>query len=151
MNMKVKDPYLKPVIFGGLLITMLSVIFAPAIFLWSIIGGYLAVRIANKITKEIPSIIDGLFLGLFSGIIGGTCLDILTLAFFSSSDNQHLLIRTLEKNWPKKADPLPNFSELLPALFLTTSVFMIIITVLFAIVGGYIGVLISRHKNKIIK
>ena len=143
-----KDPYLKPVIFGGLLITMLSVIFAPAIFLWAIIGGYVTVRIANKITKEIVPIRDGIFLGLFSGIIGGACLDILTLISFKSSDNQRLLIRTLEKNWPKEMTQMPNLSELLPALFLTTSIFVIVITVLFAVIGGYGGVLISRCKNK---
>ena len=143
-----KDPYLKPVIFGGLLITMLSVIFAPAIFLWSIIGGYVTVRIANKITKEIVPILDGLFLGLFSGIIGGACLDILTLISFKSSDNQRLLIRTLEKNWPKEMTQMPNLSELLPALFLTTSIFVIVITMLFAVIGGYGGVLISRRKTK---
>ena len=143
-----KDPYLKPVIFGGLLITMLSVIFAPAIFLWSIIGGYVTVRIANKTAKEVVPIRDGIFLGLFSGIIGGACLDILTLISFKSSDNQRLLIRTLEKNWPKEMTQMPNLSELLPALFLTTSIFVIVITVLFAVIGGYGGVLISRCKNK---
>ena len=144
-----KDPYLKPVIFGGLLITMLSVIFAPAIFLWAVIGGYIAVRIANKVTKEIISLSDGLFLGMFSGIIGGSCMDILTLLSFRSADNQRMLIRTLEKNWPKEANPLPNFPELLPALFLITSIFVIIITVLFAVIGGYTGVLISRRKGKV--
>ena len=143
-----KDPYLKPVIFGGLLITMLSIIFAPAIFLWAIIGGYVAVRIANKITKEVISTRDGLFLGLFSGIIGGTCLDILTLVSFRASDNQQMLIRTLEKNWPKEASQMPNFPELLPALFLTTSIVVIIITILFSLIGGYSGVLISRRKSK---
>ena len=142
-----KDPYLKPVIFGGLLITMLSVIFAPAIFLWAIIGGYVAVRIANKITKESISLIDSLFLGFFSGIIGGTSLDILTLLSFKSPDNQRLLIRTLEKNWPKEISSMPNFPEILPALFLTTSVFIIFITVLFAVIGSYGGVLISRRKK----
>ena len=144
-----KDPYLKPVIFGGLLITILSIIFAPAIFLWAIIGGYITVRIANKITREIISIRDSLFLGLFSGIIGGTCLDILTLVSFRSPDNQRMLIRTLEKNWPKEVNQIPNFPELLPALFLTTSIFIIVITVLFAVIGSYGGVLISRRKNKI--
>ncbi len=143
-----KDPYLKPVIFGGLLIAMLSVVFVPAIFLWAIAGGYVTVRLANKITKQIGSISDGLFLGLFSGIIGGTFLDILTLISFRSSDNQQMLIRTLEKNWPKEAGSIPNFLELLPALFLTTSIFVIVITVLFAALGGYIGILISRRKKK---
>ncbi len=142
-----KDPYLKPVIFGGLLITLLSVIFAPAIFLWAITGGYVAVRIANKITKEIIPMRDGLFLGLFSGIIGGTCLDILTLVSFRSADNQRMLLRTLEKNWPKEAGSAPNFPELFPALFLTTSIFVIVIAVLFAVIGAYGGVLISRRKN----
>ncbi len=144
-----KDPYLKPVIFGGLLITILSAIFAPAIFLWAIIGGYLAVRIANRTTKELINISDGLFLGLFSGIIGGTCFDILTLISFRSPDNQSLLIKTLEKNWPKEAAPIPDLPNILPALFLTTSVFVIIITIVFAVLGGYLGVLISRRKNKI--
>ena len=143
-----KDPYLKPVIFGGLLIAMLSAVFAPAIFLWALIGGYITVRIANKTIKEIVSLGDGLFLGLFSGIIGGTCLDILTLVSFRSPDNQRLLIRTLGKNWPKEINPVPNFPELLPTLFLTTSIFVILITVLFAVIGSYGGVLISRRKNK---
>ena len=145
------DPYLKPVIFGGLLITMLSVIFAPAIFLWAIIGGYIAVRVANNIIKEIISVSDGIFLGLFSGIIGGTCIDILTLVSFRSSENQHMLIRTLEKNWPKEASPMPNLPEILPTLFLVTGIFVIIIAILFAVIGGYCGVLISRRKNKIKK
>ena len=144
-----KDPYLKPVIFGGLLIAMLSVVFIPAIFLWAIIGGYVAVRLANKITKVIISVSDAIFLGLFSGIIGGTCLDILTLLSFRSPDNQSILIRTLEKNWPKEATPMPNLTNLLPALFLTTCIFVILITVLFAVIGGYLGVLISRRRNKI--
>ena len=143
-----KDPYLKPVIFGGLLITSLSIIFIPAIFLWAVIGGYVAVRLANKITKELMSTVDALFLGLFSGIIGGTCLDIFTFISFRSSDNQGLLIKTLEKNWPKEAAPMPNLVELLPALFLTTSIFVIIVTVMFSFVGAYAGILVSRRKNK---
>ena len=143
-----KDPYLKPVIFGGLSITMLSIVFAPGIFLWAIIGGYVAVRTANKITKEVIPLVDGLFLSLFSGIIGGTCLDVLTLVSFRSSDNQKFLIETLEKNWPKGTSPMPNFPELLPTLFLTTSILVIIITVIFSAIGGYSGVLISRRKNK---
>ena len=106
----------------------------------------MAVRIANKITKEIMSMRDGLFLGLFSGITGGTCLDILTLVSFRSTDNQRMLIRTLEKNWPKEAGSAPNFPELLPALFLTTSIFVIVIAVLFAVIGAYGGILVSRRK-----
>ena len=68
-----KDPYLKPVIFSGLLITLLTIIFAPGIFLWAIVGGYVAVRISNKFTKETPqcgvSTTDALLVGLFSGKI----------------------------------------------------------------------------------
>ena len=143
-----KDPYLKPVVFGGLLITMLSVVFAPAVFLWAAIGGYVAVRIANKITREIISIPDGLLLGLFSGTIGGTCFDIFTMISLRSPDSQSLLIRILEKNWPKEAAPMPDLLNLLPALLLTTSIFVIIVTVVFAILGSYIGVLISKQKNK---
>ena len=142
-----KDPYLKPVIFGGIFITLLTVIFAPGIFLWAIVGGYITVRIAKKITKEIISILDGLLLGLFSGILGGTCIDLLAILSFKVPENQRILIRTLEKNWPKDM-AIPNFNELLPSIFLTTSIFVILITIIFATIGGYIGILISKKKEK---
>ncbi len=146
LNNKIKDPYLKPVIFGGLLTTLLSVIFAPGIFLWSIIGGYVTVRVSNRATGGIVSILDSLFLGLFSGILGGVCLDILTIVSFQSSESQRILIRTLKANWPKDTAPIPNFVDILPTLFLTTSILVVIITILFSIVGSYLGVLISRRK-----
>lgn len=142
-----KDPYLKPVIFGGLFITLLSIVFAPGIFLWASIGGYIAVRLANKITKEIIPIKDGLLMGLFSGIVGGTCLDILTFLSFKSSENQRLLIRNLEKNWPKEI-AIPDFKEILPTVFITTCIFIIIISIIFSILGGYIGSLISKRTKK---
>ena len=142
-----KDPYLKPVIFGGIFITLLSIIFAPGIFLWAGIGGYIAVRLANKITKEIIPVRDGLLMGLFSGIVGGSCLDILTLLSFKSPDNQRLLIRTLEKNWPKEI-AVPNFIEILPTVFITTCIFIIVISIIFGILGGYIGSVISKRTTK---
>lgn len=146
--LKTKDPYLKPVLFGGLFITILSLIFAPGIFLWAAIGGYITVRLATKITKEVLTIMEGLLLGVFSGILGGTCLDILTVISFKSPDNQRLLNRTLQKNWPSDL-PLPaNFNEILPSIFFTTCVFIFIISVIFAAVGGYVGLLISKRKSE---
>ena len=142
-----KDPYLKPVIFGGLFITLLSIIFAPAIFLWAIIGGYITIRLASKITKEAISIIDGLFLGLFSGLIGGASLDVLTIISFNSPDNKRALIRVLEKNLPKDMQ-LQNLSDILPSIFLTTCIFIVIISVAFAILGSYIGFLLSKNAKK---
>ena len=144
-----KDPYLKPVLCGGILITILSIIFAPGIFLWAIVGGYIAVRLSHKITKEVISFIDGLLLGIFSGMVGGSCLDIITVTSFKDPDNQRTLIRILEKNWPKDL-PQPNLKDILPSVFFTTCIFIIIVAVIFAIIGAYIGIIISR-KSKPIK
>ena len=140
-----KDPYLKPVIFGGLFISLLSVVFAPGIFLWALIGGYLTIRVANKITKEALSLIDILLLGTFSGTIGGTCLDVITTLSFKTPENRHSLILTLEKNWPKNI-AVPDFNEMLPSIFLTTCVFIIIISIVFAVIGAFIGRYISEKK-----
>ncbi|MBI2995260.1 MAG: hypothetical protein HYY52_00920 [Candidatus Melainabacteria bacterium] len=142
-----KDPYLKPVILGALLITLLSVIFAFGIILWAIVGGYVAVRLANKATKDIVSTFEGLFIGLLSGVLGGAFIDLLTVISFKGADNKLLLIRTLERSWPKDR-AVPNFTELLPSIFLTTSVIVIIITMFFSTIGGYIGLVISRKKKK---
>lgn len=143
-----KDPYLRPVIIGGLFITMLSTIFAPGIFLWSILGGYLTVRLTSKVTKELFSKIDVLLLGIFTGIVGGTSIDILTAIAFKTTENQRLLIRTIEKNWPKDIS-LPNLKEMLPSIFITTCIFIIVISVIFAIIGAYIGMFISKKKKQI--
>ncbi len=145
-----KDPYLKPVIFSGLLIVTLTLIFALGLILWAIIGGFLAVRIAYKTTKEIISTIDGLLLGLFSGLVGATCVDLLTIISFSSHDNRSLLIRTMEKNWPKDI-PIPDFNTILPSVFFTTCLIIFLITVCSSVLGSYIGIVISRKKNKEIK
>ena len=142
-----KDPYLKPVIFGGLTTTLLSIIFAPGIFLWSIIGGYVAVRLTNKLTKEIVSTVDSLLLGLFSGIIGASCLNLVTVISFNNADNQRILIRTLEKNWPKDI-PIPEISNLLPKILLITSILIVIVAVLFSIIGSYIGLFLTKNKKK---
>ncbi len=144
-----KDPYLKPVILGGLFITLLSIVFALGIFLWAIVGGYITVRLTNKITKQAISVVDGLLIGLFSGIIGGCCLNIITTFSFKSFDNKRLLIRTLEQNWPKEMYPIPEFQEMLPSIFLTTCVIIMIITTGFALIGGLIGVLVSKRTNKL--
>ena len=142
-----KDPYLKPVIFSGLLITALSLVFILGIFVWSIIGGYIAVRLANKITKEAISYMDGIILGTLSGIVGSTCLDLLTMISFSDPYNRKLLINTIEKNWPKEVSA-PNLSESLPSLFVTTCFLIIIITVVFSVLGSCLGVLLSKKQNK---
>ena len=142
-----KDPYLKPVVFGGLFITLLSVIFAPGIFLWAILGGYLTVRLSNKLSEEVVSLVDVLLLGIFTGIVGGASLDILTTLSFKSPENQRLIINTLEKKWPKDLS-VPNFAEILPSVLIASCILIIIIAVVFAVIGAYIGVFVSRKKIK---
>ena len=142
-----KDPYLKPVIFSGLFIATLSIIFAPGIFLWAIIGGYLTVRLAFKSTKEVIKYIDGLLLGLLSGLTAGTCIDILTLISFNSPENKRLLIRALEKNWPKDIQA-PNFNDVLPSVFIMTCMLIVLVCVVFSIIGSYIGTFISQKNKK---
>ena len=142
-----KDPYLKPVIIGGLVITILSIVCVPGIFLWAPIGGYITVRISNRTIKDLISFCDAILLGLFSGIIGSTCLDIITVISFYDFDNRRDLIRMLEKNWPKEMYPIPNFSELLPSIFLTTCLLIIIITVALSILGALIGRFITKQKT----
>lgn len=144
---KIKDPYLKPVIFGGLTTALLSIIFAPGIFLWAIIGGYVAVRLTNKLTKETVSTIDSFLLGLFSGIIGATCLNLITVISFNNSDNQRILIRTLEKNWPKDL-PIPELSNLLPKILIITCILIVVVAILFSIIGSYIGFFLTKRKKK---
>lgn len=141
-----KDPYLKPIVFSGLLITVLSLIFILGIFLWSIIGGYVAVRFASKITKELISFTDGILIGLFTGILGGTCLDLLTMISFYDGDSRQSLIRTLERNWPKDIS-MPDINQSLNTLLLFSCLIIVLISVTFSVLGSYIAVLMSKKKN----
>ena len=143
-----KDPFLKPVILGGLTITFLSATFAPGICLWAIIGGYLTTKLAIKISKEVITLTDGLLLGIFTGIIGGTSLDVLTIFSFNSPENKRLLIDALKKNWPKDLQT-PNFNDILPVVFLTTCFFIIIISIIFALIGVYAGIFAHNKKKRI--
>lgn len=141
-----KDPYLKPIVFSGLLITVLSLIFILGIFLWSIVGGYVAVRFASKITKELISFTDGILIGLFTGILGGTCLDLLTMISFYDGDSRQSLIRTLERNWPKDIS-MPDINQSLNTLLLLSCLIIVLISVTFSVLGSYIAVLMSKKKN----
>jgi len=143
-----KDPYLKPVIFGGLFITLLTIVFALGMFLWAIVGGYIAVRIATKTTKEIMTFTDSLLIGLLTGIVGSICIDLLMVTSFSSADNQKSLIRILEKNWPKDVQPVPNLSEILPTVFITSSILVLFIGIFFSVIGACIGLYITSKKTK---
>ena len=145
--MLTKDPYLRPVIFSGLFIVLLTIIFSPGIFLWAGLGGYVTVRLSKKIAKELVSFVDGILLGLFTGIFSGTFLDILTVLSLKSPENAHIVVKLLEKNWPKGL-AIPDLKGMLPAILLTTCIFIAVIAVVFSILGGYIGVLISRKDKK---
>ncbi len=141
------DPYLKPVIFGGLLISILSVICPLGIFIWSGVGGYVAAKLVHRVTKELLLLTDSLLVGLFVGIVSGTSLDVLAIVSFSSDDNKQTLVRMLKKNWPKDVKPIPDLNEMLPAVFLTTSVFILLITILFSIIGSLVGMYIVNKKD----
>lgn len=143
-----KDPFFKPVILGGLLIALLSIIFAPGIFLWAAIGGYITVRLARKITKESLLFFDVLLLGVFSGIIGGALLDVITSFSFKSPENQRNIISILERNWPKEIS-YPNFNEILPSVFLMSCMFIILISILFSTIGAYVGMFVNKKTNQI--
>ena len=143
-----KDPYLKPVIFGGVFISLLSVIFSPGIFLWAAIGGYITVRLANKITKELPSLIEVILLGIFPGIIGGTLLDVITVFSFKSPENQRSIISVLQHNWPKEV-PYPDFNNILPSVYLMTCIFIIVISTISSAIGAYVAMFIIKKTNQI--
>jgi len=143
------DPYLKPVILGGLFIAILSIIFAPGIFIWAGVGGYIATRLVFKITKETIKYTEGLLTGLMSGLIGGTLLDIFTVISLKSPENERIIIRLLEKNLPKDVNVPQNFSQIFPSVMLTTCLIIITICALFAVIGGFIGVLISNKNKKL--
>jgi len=145
---KKKDPYFKPVILGGLTITFLSIVFAPGIFIWSVLGGYVAVRLSYKFTKEVVNLKESLLLGLFSGLVGSTCLNLMTAISFRSPENKRMLIQTLEKNWPQDVGALPNFAEMLPSVFFATCLILVVITIVFALIGSYIGLLLCRRSAK---
>lgn len=141
-----KDPYFKPVVFCGLMMTLLSIVFAPGIFLWAIVAGYIAVRLSYKLTKELITLTDSLLLGLFSGLVGGTLLNILAILSFKNPDNKKVLISTLKKNWPPDMQPMPEFSELLPSIFLSTCLIIIVVCVVFCVIGTFIGYITTKRK-----
>lgn len=143
-----KDPYLKPIIFGGLTTTLLSIIFAPGIFLWSIIGGYSTIRVINKTSKEIVTILDSILIGIFSGIIGGTCLNILTVITFKDPENKRLLISTLTKSWPKDMQPIPNFYDSFGQILISTCGLILLVCVLFSIIGTWIGYITNKKQKE---
>ncbi|OGI19023.1 MAG: hypothetical protein A3B68_07405 [Candidatus Melainabacteria bacterium RIFCSPHIGHO2_02_FULL_34_12] len=140
------DPFLKPVILGGLLITILSIVFAPGLFIWAIVGGFIAIRLASKVIAGKIPLMDTLLVGVFSGLIGGTCLDIITVISFNSPDNKIMLINALKKNWPIDI-PKPDFQQILPSIFFTTCALIVIASVIFAIIGSYLGTVIPKRST----
>ena len=144
---KNNDPYLKPIIFSGLFIALLSIVCPLGIFLWAAIGGYIGVKLAYKVVNEVISISDSLLIGLFAGIVSGTSLDVLAVISFLSQDNKQTLLRMLKKNWPKDVKPLPDLNEILPTVFLTTSIFILLITIVFAVIGAAVGKYIIGKKK----
>ena len=142
------DPYLKPVIIGGLFNTILSMIFAPGIFIWSALSGYIAVITAYNLTRKLIPTIDGVLIGVFTGIFGGTFLDVLTIISLKTPENQRLIIRTLEKNWPKELSIPANLNEILPSVFITTSILIILVSIICAVVGSCLGMMITRKKKE---
>lgn len=143
-----KDPYLRPVLLSGLLIALLSVIFSPGLFLWAIVGGYIAVKLASRVTKDQVSLKDALLIGLFAGMLGGASFDIFLVASFNSPEMQGFLIRALQKNWPSNITPIPDFKEILPSVFSLTSVFVIIISIVFSFIGAAIGFFVAKKRIK---
>lgn len=141
------DPYLKPIILGGLLISILSIICPLGAFIWSGIGGYIAIKLAHRTTKELLVLSDTLLIGLFAGIVSGISLDVLAVVSFLSDDNKETLLRMLKKNWPKDVKPMPDLNEILPTVFLTTSIFILLITIVFSIIGSLIGMSIVNKKG----
>lgn len=142
-----KDPYLKPIVFAGLLISILSIICPLGIFIWSGVGGYIAIKLAHRTTKELLVLTDSLLIGLFAGVVSGTSLDVLAVVSFLSDDNKQTLLRMLKKNWPKDVKPMPDLNEILPTVFLTTSIFILLITIVFSVIGSLIGMYIVNKKG----
>lgn len=143
-----KDPYLKPVIFGGLIIAFLSMLLPPAIFVWSTAGGFIAHKLALKFSKEKITAFDCLLISTFSGVLGGACIDVITALSFRLPENQELLIKTIEKNWPASTPKIDNLSQLLPSIFITTCILIVIITIIFSILGGYLSFFLNKKKMK---
>ena len=145
---KIKDPYLKPVLVSGLLIVFLSVLCSPAIFLWALIAGFLAVRLAQKVSKDMVSLLDAVLLGLFSGLVGGALLNLIIVFTFSSFESQRLLVSMIEKNWPNDITQMPNVQELIPTLLLFISLLVFIISSVLSALGGLLGVTVKIRANK---
>ena len=148
LQTKIQDPYLKPVLISGLLIVFLSVLFSPAIFLWALIAGFLAVRLAQKKSKDLLPLMDAVLLGLFSGLVGGALLNLIIVFTFSSFDSQRLLVSMIEKNWPSDMVKVPNIQELIPSLLLFVSLLVFLISSLLSALGGLLGVVIKNRANQ---
>ena len=148
LQTKTQDPYLKPVLISGLLIVFLSVLFSPAIFLWALIAGFLADRLAQKKSKDLLPLMDAVLLGLFSGLVGGALLNLIIVFTFSSFDSQRLLVSMIEKNWPSDMVKVPNIQELIPSLLLFVSLLVFLISSLLSALGGLLGVVIKNRANQ---
>lgn len=147
MKIDMKDPYFIPVILGGLIIPFLTLVFPISIFLWAGLGGYVAVRVSHKNTKQILSLLDSTLIGLFSGIVGGTATSII---FFMSSrdlDTKRLFMDILKQNWPPDLAMPANVSELFPMVIITSSLLILLICIVFSIVGALIGYKINKKQN----
>lgn len=145
-----KDPYLKPVILGGMLIVILTIIFAPGIFIWAILGGYLSFNLAKKINKDSISLLECFLIGLFTGIIGGISLDLISAISFNSPESQKLLVDIIKTKWPSEL-PLPNIKEILPMVYALSSILILVISIIFSMIGSYVGLIISKKKHNHIK
>ena len=113
------------------------------------VGGYIAVRMSSKILNTSISNLDSTLIGLFSGLFGGACVNIIIVLSFNNSENKRGLISVLEKNWPLDMQPIPNFSEILPLILLSTCLVILIVTILFSIVGSLIAQVVYKKKFKL--
>ena len=148
---------LKPALIGGVALGILSVIpFVSAAnaccCLWAILGGLLATNLYVKSSPTPVTAGDGAIVGGLAGIVGGIIAFVLgvPIAYAMGPTMRNLMVSLLENMDPQQAEMIRRQMEASGdaiAPLIIQGLIVSVMLVLFAIVGGLLGVPIFEKRK----
>jgi len=148
---------LKPALFGGAVLGLLSVIpFVSAAnlccCLWAILGGMLATYLYVKNSPTPATAADGAVLGALAGIVGAVISMVLgiPIAMAMGPTMRNLMVSLAERVDPRQAEVLrqqleASGSNIGAAIF--NALILALLLFVFAIIGGLLGVPIFEKRK----
>ncbi|OFW11294.1 MAG: hypothetical protein A3H96_16470 [Acidobacteria bacterium RIFCSPLOWO2_02_FULL_67_36] len=148
---------LQPALYGGLVIGVLSAL--PIVnagncccCLWVIAGGALATYLLQQNTPYQVTAADGALVGLLAGLIGGVVAGILSIPLHAVTAGfmRQIMERIIANNPdfpPEARDALERFGMASGAGLVISALFNIVISTVFGLLGGLLGVAIFKKKD----